>query len=98
MSRIKKQPALKAGPNTASKISAKATPKVQPPSSKQGVLIALLKRPQGATLDELMVATGWQRHSVHGTLSGVLKKKLGLPVCSEPGEQGRTYRIHEAKS
>ena len=78
----------------------KSKPKVTtgtPATSKQQTLIALLKRPKGASLEELMEATGWQRHSVHGTLSGVLRKRLGLPVITEFGERGRTYRIADAR-
>lgn len=62
-------------------------------NSKQATMIALLQRPKGTTIDELAEATGWQRHSVHGVLSGVLRKKLGLNIASEVGVAGRTYRI-----
>lgn len=68
-----------------------------PAASKQQILISLLKRPRGAAIEELMEATGWQRHSVHGTLSGVLKKRLGLPVITEYSEHGRMYRISDAR-
>lgn len=62
-------------------------------TSKLDTIITLLKRPKGATLDELMKATGWQRHSVHGTLSGTIRKKRGLPLITEFGEHGRSYRL-----
>lgn len=82
-------------------IIGKSKPKVPQPtapaSSKQQILISLLKRPKGAAIEELMEATGWQRHSVHGTMSGVLKKRLGLPLITEYGERGRTYRIADAR-
>ncbi len=65
------------------------------PSSKLDIIVALLKRPKGATMDEMMEATGWQRHSVHGTLSGIIKKKRGLPLITEFGERGRIYKIAE---
>ena len=68
-----------------------ATSKILP--SKLEVMITLLRRPKGATLSELMEATGWQRHSIHGTLSGTIKKKRGLPLITEFGEQGRSYRL-----
>ena len=61
--------------------------------SKQSIILALLQRPSGATIDEMAKATGWQRHSVHGMMSGVLKKKLGLTVTSDKEERGRVYRI-----
>jgi hypothetical protein len=61
---------------------------------KQGVLITLLQRKNGATIDDMVAATGWQAHSVRGAISGVLKKKLGLAVSSEKvAERGRVYRI-----
>ena len=61
--------------------------------SKQETLIKLLKRPGGATIDEMAKATGWQRHSIRGVMSGVLKKRLGLSIASEKEERGRVYRI-----
>ncbi len=62
--------------------------------TKQATLIDLLKRKTGATIDDLVKATGWQSHSVRGAISGTLKKKLGLTVTSEPIEKrGRVYRI-----
>jgi hypothetical protein len=64
-----------------------------PRSSKQAEVIALLRRPEGATVAELVAATGWQPHTVRGLFSGTLKKKLGLTLASEREEGGRTYRI-----
>ncbi len=62
--------------------------------TKQATLIDLLRRPGGATIADLVKATGWQPHSVRGAISGALKKKLGLTVTSEPIEKrGRVYRI-----
>ncbi len=62
--------------------------------TKQATLIDLLKRKTGATIADLVKATGWQSHSVRGAISGTLKKKLGLTVTSEPIEKrGRVYRI-----
>ena len=65
-------------------------------SSKQDAVIAMLRRPEGATVDELASATGWQRHTVRGVFSGTLKKKLGLTLSSAKEERGRVYRIVEA--
>src|SRR5258708_17086298 len=63
--------------------------------SKQDVVIAMLRQPEGATVDELASVTGWQRHTVRGVFSGTLKKKLGLTVASAKEERGRVYRIAE---
>jgi hypothetical protein len=62
--------------------------------SKAAKILDLLKRPDGATLKELMKATGWQAHSVRGFLSGTIRKKLGLNVVSTKADDGeRTYSI-----
>src|SRR5689334_24005070 len=63
--------------------------------SKQGNVIAMLSRPEGATVDEVASAMGWQRHTVRGLFSGTLKKKLGLTLASAQEERGRVYRITE---
>ena len=60
--------------------------------SKQAQVIALLQRPQGTTIAEVMVITGWQRHTVRGTFAGALKKR-GILVISEKVDGGeRVYR------
>ena len=62
--------------------------------TKQAKLIAMLKAPAGATIAEIVEATGWQSHTVRGALAGALKKKLGLDVASAKEDQrGRVYRI-----
>ncbi len=62
--------------------------------SKAAKILDLLKRPDGATLAELMKTTGWQAHSVRGFLSGTVSKKLGLAVTSTKVEDGeRTYSV-----
>jgi hypothetical protein len=66
--------------------------------SKQEAVIAMLRRPEGATVDEVAGATGWQRHTVRGVFSGTLKKKLGLTIASAKEERGRVYRIAELAS
>ena len=68
-----------------------------PRQSKQATVIALLSRPEGATVAEVVAATGWQPHTVRGLFSGTLKKKLGLTLASVREERGRIYRIEGAK-
>ena len=64
--------------------------------TKQAQLIAMLKAPEGASVDEIVTAFGWQAHTVRGAIAGALKKKLGLQVGSEAiEERGRVYRIAE---
>ena len=62
--------------------------------SKQAQVIAMLKRPEGATIAQICAATGWQAHTVRGTFAGAFKKKLGLEITSSK-EQGseRIYTI-----
>jgi hypothetical protein len=70
-----------------------ATPTARDGSKKAQVL-DLLRRPEGATLADIMAATGWQAHSVRGFISGALGKKMGLTVESAKGEDGqRGYRL-----
>ena len=66
--------------------------------SKQDVVIAMLRLPEGATVDEVASVTGWQRHTVRGVFSGTLKKKLRLTLASAKEERGRVYRIAEPAS
>jgi Protein of unknown function (DUF3489) len=62
--------------------------------TKQAKLINLLRRAAGASIGEMVEATGWQAHSVRGVMSGALKKKLGLAIESETrANRGRVYRI-----
>jgi hypothetical protein len=63
------------------------------PTGKLGTLVALLQRPEGASLDDMVAATGWQAHSVRGAMSGSLKKGFGLVIDSRKDDGQRTYRI-----
>ena len=77
----------------------KAVPKTRTPreGTKQATLIAMLRAPDGATIEEIMAATGWQSHTVRGAMAGALKKKLGLEVISEKVDgRGRVYRLPAA--
>ena len=71
----------------------KTSPAVSEPKGKIGAMITLLRCPKGATVEALMVATGWQAHSVRGAMSGAIKKDRGLPVISDKTDGGRVYRI-----
>jgi Protein of unknown function (DUF3489) len=62
--------------------------------TKQAMLIEMLRAPDGATIAEITKATGWQSHTARGSMSGVLKKRLGLTITSEKdSDRGRIYRI-----
>jgi hypothetical protein len=83
----KARAAKKAARHVAKTVSAR-------PGSKTARVIALLRKSKGATLAELMKATGWQAHSVRGFLSGSLTKKLGLKIQSDkPTEGARLYSV-----
>lgn len=74
-----------------------SAPKLPTPRSgtKQAQIITLLQRPEGATIAEIVAATGWQAHSARGMISGALKKKLGLPVTSEKVDgRGTVHRLN----
>jgi hypothetical protein len=101
---IKKQAGKKAAPAKKAPKSAKKAEKpgkaaeAEKPAARQGSktaqIVELLKRPGGATLQELMAATEWQPHSVRGFISGTLGKKMGLTVESAKTEDGkRTYSL-----
>ena len=71
-------------------------PKTSTPrtGTKQAMLISLLQATEGATMDEIVAATGWLAHTARGAMSGALGKKLGLVVTSaKEGARGRVYRI-----
>lgn len=66
-------------------------------NSKQAQVIALLKRPEGATIPQICELTGWLPHTARGTLAGNLKKKQGFTIVSEKLPGGaRTYHIVQA--
>lgn len=90
-------PAKEPAPDTPTE--PEAAPKARTPreGTKQATLIAMLRAPGGATIEEIMAATGWQSHTVRGAFAGALKKKLGLEVSSDKVEgRGRVYRLPAA--
>lgn len=63
-------------------------------SSKQALLLDMMRRPEGATLDEIMIATGWQAHTARAVISRVVRKKMGLRVSHVRVASGeKVYRI-----
>ena len=65
--------------------------------SKLQTCLGLLNSTEGATIDELMAATGWQAHSVRGFLAGTVKKKLNLVLESSKAPDGvRRYHVMNA--
>ncbi len=86
-----------------------ATPKIVKPKTENPVkekspkgetkldkVVALLSRPQGATVQELMDATEWQQHTVRSALSHTLGKKRGYKIVSAKEEgKARVYKIED---
>src|SRR5215813_9317736 len=66
--------------------------------SKQAAVIAMLQRPEGATIEEVANAMGWQRHTVRGLFSGTLTTRIGSSSRSPALQRGRVYRIAEPTS
>jgi Protein of unknown function (DUF3489) len=75
-----------------------ASKPVAGPDTKHARVIAMLRKPAGATIAAIMAVTGWQRHSVRGFLAGVIRKKLGLNLVSDQTDKGRLYRIKEGRA
>ena len=70
-------------------------PPTQRAGTKQALLISLLQAPEGTTMEAMMAATSWKPHTLRGTMSGALSKKLGLIVTSAKESDGaRVYRIN----
>lgn len=61
--------------------------------AKAATVIEMLRRPEGATVNQISEATGWLPHSVRGFLAGALRKTYRLVAASEPAEGGRVYRL-----
>ena len=84
----------KPDPASASDVADSPKPITIRAGTKQAQIIAMLQRPEGATIAEMVEATSWQSHTVRGSISGALKKKLGLPITAEKVEgRGTVYRV-----
>ena len=97
----KRKPARSAKAQSSSKARSKAVGEGQHKrraNSKQARVLALLGRPDGATIAGLMRSTGWQPHTVRGFLAAVVRKKLGLKLESEKTDGERVYRIIVGKT
>lgn len=66
--------------------------------TKHHAILDLLRSSEGTTIAAIMSATGWQRHSVRGFLSGVVKRRLRLNLKSEQTDRGRVYRVRSKQS
>ena len=95
---------LRSVESKAERVAAAKTPvKVDEPRAervtKQERVLTLLSRTDGASIEEMMRATGWQQHSVRGFLAGTVKKKLGFPLTSsKPNDGARRYRIETRRA
>jgi hypothetical protein len=97
MPRKRKTAAARLKPQAASPAASRR--RSAPTKSKQDLVIQMLRRQSGVTIDDIVAKTGWQRHSVRGFFSGLVRKKLKLPLISEVGKDGmRRYHIAAAAS
>jgi hypothetical protein len=87
------------GPTEApnAEVTTETTPRAPRLGSKLAQVVDLLESEEGATIAEIMAATGWQQHTVRGALAGSITKKLGRTLTSEKVEgRGRVYRSAKA--
>ena len=76
----------------------KNIPEISATATKSQRVTMLLQRAKGASIAEIMTATGWQQHSVRGFMSGTIGKRKGFAVVSDKTGGERRYRIVEAAS
>jgi hypothetical protein len=80
--------------NTATADTVRSEQQSRKPKTKLAQLEAMLRRPNGATIEQISKSLAWQAHSVRGAMSGALKKKQGFTITNEKTDDGRrVYRI-----
>ena len=95
----KARPQKDADPTPTTDATGQPKPVAIRAGTKQAQIIAMLQRPEGATVAEMVEASGWLAHTVRGCISGALKKKLGLPIAAEKVEgRGTVSRLSEVPS
>jgi hypothetical protein len=103
MNMPKSKPKAIAGSTTRKTPASRKRPMISPKraaraATKHARVIAMLRKPAGATISTIMAATDWQKHSVRGFLAGIVRKKLGLNLVSDQTNKGRVYRIKDGKA
>ena len=89
-----RQPVAPETPPAGEQTTAPEKPRVARDGSKTAQILDMLKRPGGATLNEIMAAANWQKHSVRGFIAGSVGKKMRIAVTSSKREDGqRVYSI-----
>ena len=97
----RKRKTAAARPHRKSQKASSATPKrrAAPAQTKQDLVIQMLRRQSGVTIADIIAKTGWQPHSVRGFFSGLVRKKLNLPLVADVGKDGvRRYHIASVAS
>ena len=91
---VKKKSATKKTAELATAHTSRNEQQTPKPKTKLAQLEAMLRRPNGATIEQISKSLVWQAHSVRGAMSGALKKRQGLTITHELTDDGRRlYRI-----
>jgi hypothetical protein len=94
---VKESPLAPKPPKTSVAKPKGKSGRIEPPISKKDAVLAMLRRPKGATISNLMKATGWQEHTVRGFFAGTVRKRLALNLVSNRSDGERTYRVINGK-